>query len=692
MKKFSTLFIVIFSCIVINCFAKKTIKVACVGNSVTYGYLLPEREKNSYPGQLQQLLGNGFEVRNFGHSGTTLLTNGHRPYIKEPEFKQALTFKADKVIIHLGLNDTDPRNWPNYQDEFITDYYALIDSFRVANPKAEIWICRMTPIFDRHPRFLAGTRDWHAQIQEVIEKIAANANVGLINLQKPLYHRPDLFADALHPNREGAAILAQTVYGTLTGKWGGLQLPSIYTDHMVMQRRQPLTIFGRADAGESITVKIADRKEESIACADGTWLVTLAPMEAGGPYKLSVSTKNRKLIIDDVMLGEVWLCSGQSNMAFKVKQSVTAQKDMETANESKKIRLFNMEPKWETYAIKWDSCVMDSLNQLKYFHNNGWSACSPQTVSNFSAVAYHFGKMLADSLNVPIGLICNAVGGSPTEAWIDRHTMEYEYPDMLTNWKQNPRIQDWVRERSALNIKNAKNPQQRHPYEPCYLFESGIIPLQHYPIKGIIWYQGESNAHNIEIHEKLFPLLVNSWRHYWNNKDIPFYYVQLSSLNRPSWPLFRDSQRRLLENIPFSGMAVSSDKGDSLDVHPRFKKEIGERLALQALNKSYGFTDVTPSGPLFKSVRCEDGALIVTFDYDEEMHPASSDHLNAFEIAGKNGLFYSAEAEITNKGIRIWSSKVKDPVEVRYGWQPFTRANLVNSSGLPASTFKAKVK
>ena len=177
-----------------------------------------------------------FEVGNFGRSGATLLNRGHRPYMQQPEFRRAMDFKADWVVIHLGLNDTDPRDWPDWKEDFIPDYRALIDSFLVANPEARVLICLMTPIFDRHARFQSGTRDWHAQIQAAIRKVAGGANVQLIDLNTPLHSRPDLFPDALHPNPEGAQILARTVYGALTGDYGGLRLPPVYSIGMVLPR------------------------------------------------------------------------------------------------------------------------------------------------------------------------------------------------------------------------------------------------------------------------------------------------------------------------------------------------------------------------------------------------------------------------------------------------------------------------
>lgn len=680
----------LFACIALSLIAislhAQKIKVACVGNSVTYGYGLDRPEVNAYPAQLQRLLGDEFEVGNFGKSGATLLNKGHRPYMQQEEFKKAIAFAGDRVIIHLGLNDTDPRNWPNYRDEFVSDYLSLIDSFRLVNPKCKIAICRMTPISNRHQRFESGTRDWYWQIQKSIEEIAEIANVSLIDLQEGLYNRPDLLPDALHPNIEGAGIIASKVYCALTGDYGGLQLSQLYSDNMVLQREEEIVLSGIANAGDVVTVTIGRQKKKAITASNGKWSVVLDPLHTGNPYTLTISTPKKKYVYNNVLAGEVWLCSGQSNMAFMVKEGAEKREQLAKASSKPQIRFFDMKPRWLTNSEEWDVSALDSLNRLQYYKETKWQECNEQTAANVSAIAYEFGMMLSDSLHVPVGLIINAIGGSACESWIDRKTLEFSYPDILYSWKENDRIQPWVRERASLNVKQSSNKLQRHPYEPCYLFEAGIAPLAKYPVKGVIWYQGESNAHNIEVHEILFPLLVESWRKNWN-KELPFYYVQLSSLNRPSWTWFRDSQRRMLKDIRCVGMAVSSDCGDSTNVHPTRKKEVGDRLARLALHDTYGKT-LTPSGPLFRSVEFTNGAAFVTFDFNEGMHSSDGESLKTFEIAEHEGVFFSAMAEVVDGRIKVWSKEVKNPRFVRYGWQPFTRANLVNKEGLPASTFR----
>lgn len=670
--------------------AAQPVRVACVGNSITYGTGIADREHFSYPVQLQQMLGNGYVVGNFGKPGATLLYKGHRPYVEQPEFKEALRFKGDIAVIHLGINDTDPRNWPNYRDEFVKDYLSIMDSLRAANPKVRFILARMTPIADRHPRFQSGTKQWHDEIQTAIETVARVSGAELIDFHEPLYPYPNLLPDAIHPNPEGAGILAKTVYGGITGNYGGLSMSSLYADYMVLQRDVPLDIHGTANTGEKITVEIGGQKASATADNQGKWSVVLSPMQAAEDLTLTITAGKQRKVFSHVAVGEVWLCSGQSNMAFMLCQAESGKQDIAAADDPQ-LRLFDMKGRWETYDVAWPASCLDSLNHLQYFHETTWQPSTPASASRFSAVGYYYGRMLRQKLGVPVGLICNAVGGAPTEAWVDRNSLETSFPNILRNWLQNDFIQDWVRRRAAKNLTNDQTKLGRHPYEPCYLYESGILPLQQYPIKGVIWYQGESNAHNKDAHAKLFSLLIDGWRQNWNNPDMPFYFVQLSSLNRPSWPWFRDSQLRLMKEISNTGMAVSSDHGDSFDVHPRCKQPIGERLARWALAKTYG-QHITPSGPVFSSVTRQADALIVSFLYADGLQTSDGKAPSCFEIAEEDGLFQPATATIEGNTVRLTSPTIKHPRYVRYAWQPFTRANLVNGDQLPASTFRGEAR
>lgn len=676
--------------------AQEKIKVACVGNSVTYGYGHKNPAETSYPTQLQQLLGEEYEVRNFGHSGATLLNKGHRPYTSLPEYKAALEFAPDIIVIHLGLNDTDPRNWPNYRDEFFGDYTGIIDSFRKAHPDGnpKIIVCRMTPIFHWHRRFKSGTRDWYWQIQEKIEEIAQHENLELVDLSRFLYSRPDLMPDALHPDAEGAAIIAKQVYSAITDDFSGLSLPAIYSDNMVIQQNKPFVVAGTADSGKEVVVSFGKQKIITKAAEDGSWKVMFTPMMADGEkYTIAVECGKEKIKFKNVVIGEVWLCSGQSNMAFMVKES--SHKTQSLANiKGKDIRLYDMKPRVFTDNIEWDSTSLAALNRHDYYVPTAWQLQDEENVSDFSAVAYHFGAMLADSLGVPVGLICNAVGGAPAESFIDRKTIEFNptLVDILYNWRQNDMIQDWCRGRAAQNIAKSTNKLQRHPYEPCYLYETGIAPIACYPIQGAIWYQGESNAHNVELHEKIFPTLVDCWRRTWNNPEMPFYFVQLSSIKRPSWPHFRDSQRRMAGSIPFCDFAVSSDKGHPTDVHPKEKAPVGERLARLALNQTYGMEHVAQHGPTPVRAFSLRGKTVIEFSDANKLMTSDGAPLRGLEIAGKTAGFTAVDFEkkATIKGNRIIIEG--EAHRIRYGWKPFTDANLVNEAGLPASTFEITVE
>lgn len=665
----------------------RKIKVACVGNSVTYGYGLNERETESYPAQLQKLLGSTYDVGNFGLSGATLLNKGHRPYSLTEEYKRALAFKPDVVVIDLGLNDTDPRNWPNYQDDFITDYLSLIHSFRSENGNApRIFICRMTPIFNSHPRFKSGTRDWFWQIQQQIEQVAKAAQVSLIDLHTPLYAHPELFKDALHPNQKGDSIIATTIYRHITGNFGGLKLASVFMNHMVFQQNANIRVWGKADSGSQIVGIFDQQTEKCVASESGDWSLTFKPVQAGGPYKLAVSaSKGHVVVLDDILVGELWICAGQSNMEFPLKEAENSATDI-TKSANAQIRLFNLKGIVRPDDSKWEPSILEKINNLEYLEG-AWKSCTPQEVTDFSAIGYYFGKTLNENLNVPIGLIQVSVGGAPIEAFIDRKTLEFDprLVDVLYNWKQNDFIMDWCRQRAALNLSLSSNFLQRHPFEPAYIYEAGISQFAGMPVRGVIWYQGESNAHNAEHYEAAFPALVQSWRKVFNNTEMPFYFAQLSSLNRPSWPHFRDVQRRLSHSVAHSGMVVSSDLGDSLNVHPVRKHEVGERFALLALHDIYK-KNLSCCGPEIRGFRQEGTQVRIQFDHAAQLKTADGVAVREFEIAGQDGIFTPVNVVIKGNEILI-QTEIKEVQKIRYGWKPFSHGNLVNESGLPASTF-----
>ena len=695
MKRFSVNQFLL-SCVVIITFGqltmaqKTSIKIACIGDSVTAGYLLGNAGSESYPSQLQALMGESYHIGNFGHSGATLLKKGHKPYYKTKEFADAIAFNPDIAIIHLGLNDTDPRNWPNYKEEFDADFTWLIDTLKKQNPAIKIFICKMTPIFNEHPRFKSGTRDWYWQIQSHIANIAKANQVGIIDLHQNLYPRPDLFPDALHPNKEGASILAKTVYQNITQDFGGLKLGTGFTDNMVLQRNQPITIYGSANGGDVVEVSFKGQKRAAITNEYGKWEVVFLAQIQGGPYEMTVKSNQKSIVLKNILIGDVWFCSGQSNKVFQLQQSENGNEEIKKGLPNARIRLFNFKDLRETDNTIWDSITLAKTNQLQFFAGK-WTECNAENAKDFSAIAYYFAKKITTEENVPIGLIQVAVGGSPIESWIDRYTLEHDdkVVDALTNWRKSDFIMPWVRTRADMNLKNASNPKQRHPYDSAYNYEAGVKNFTKFPIKGVIWYQGESNAHNVELYEHLLPEMVKSWRKAWNS-NFPFYYVQLSSLNRPTWPAFRDAQNRIQKIIPNSGMAVSMDYGDSTDVHPIRKKEIGDRLALLALKNTYG-KKVTSNGPSPLNAIKNKDQIVISFTFAKNLSRANNKQIIGFELVTEKGKHIKVLATAKNNQVFITIPEGENIKSVYYAWEPFTRANLVNEAGLPCSTFKLEV-
>ena len=665
--------------------ARRIIKVACVGNSITYGTGVANREQKAYPVVLQRLLGKGYQVENFGKPGATLLRRGHRPYFDQPEFRAALQFRPDIAVIHLGINDTDPRNWPNYRDEFIPDYLALIDSLRAVNPHVRILVARLTPIGVDHPRFDSGTRKWREEISQAVQQVAEIARVEWIDFYAPLVPHPDWLPDAVHPDARGAEVLAKVAYSGITGRYGGLQLPPVFADNMVLQRGMPFYMKGKADAGETVVVRLGGKELASgVTDARGVWNVRIPALTAVDSTTLTVSTARRTLTYRNVAVGEVWLCSGQSNMAFKLRQAADASRDIAKAAD-RGLRLYNMQPRWETDNVEWDSTAVDSVSRLQYFRPAQWVASTPQSAADFSAVAYYMGRMLRDSLRVPVGLVCNAVGGTPIESWIDRPMLEEYYPQVLRHWKNNDFVMDWVRGRATKNL--ARRPGGRHPYHPAYCFETGIEPLLNLPLRGVAWYQGESNAHNPD--SWCFDLLARSWRMRMGDFSLPFYVVQLSGIERPSWPWMRNVQRIAKRSVFATQMVVSSDLGLRHDVHPPYKRPVGERLAQSMLRHTYDRSGAPVSPEVGENSRVDGDRVQLDLREAKGLHGSDGQPLRGFEIAGENQLFFPAVAALNEDGkLVLHASKVAQPRYVRYGWQPFPTGNVVNGAGLPLGTFR----
>ena len=491
----------------------RLIKVACIGNSVTYGYGHENPDSTSYPSQLAVMLGDDYEVGNFGKSGATLLRKGHRPYNEQEEFKKALEFVPDIAIIHLGLNDTDPRNWKYYKREFISDYVALIEAFEKVNPDVEIYICRMTPIFHWHHRFKKGTRDWYWEIQATIENIAYNiAEVKLIDLQETLYHRPDLMSDALHPNPEGAKLIAQRVYSAITGDFGGLSLPDIYSDNMVIQRDKPFVVNGLANAGDEISVSLDKQKIKTEAGDDGRWEVTFDALKVDGKkHTLTIDTdSDSRIEFKNIVVGEVVLCSGNYMSTDNGQQSTDIDHDFMTKDKSLKakgndIRLYYMkapDASVITDTNAWKHPLEKAiLNSHGIFFPTSWVEFNEEDIDFYSETLYSIGIKISDSLQMPVGLIYNVVEGAPIESFIDRKTLEW-HPTLINV------LYEW------RNTDNTKD--HLEVYEPSYQYQCGIKPLGSFQINSVIWFESNSDS-DTDLYSVKKSALIESWRKVWGD-------------------------------------------------------------------------------------------------------------------------------------------------------------------------------
>ncbi|MBS1503747.1 MAG: sialate O-acetylesterase, partial [Bacteroidetes bacterium] len=380
------------------------------------------------------------------------------------------------------------------------------------------------------------------------------------------------------------------------------------------------------------------------------------------------------------------ICSGQSNMAFPLDKSTGGDKDLHVAGHNHLLRLCQFKVLRETDRVAWDTSVLNKVNRLQYF-SGSWQRSDSASAAGFSAVAYYFGKKVSNEEHIPIGLIEVAVGGSPIESWMDRYTMEHDnlLVDELSGWRKSDFLMKFCRDRADTNLMEATSSKRRHPYEPCYNYEAGISQLTGFPVKGVIWYQGESNAHNPELYKHAFPMLVKCWREHWGY-ELPFYFVQLSAIDRPSWPVFRNTERLVSKQVPDCHMVVSTDVGDSLNVHYKNKLPIGERLALQALHYSYHKPIVSDSPDPLRAAK-SGNKITVTFANEQRLGTANNKALKGFELVNEKGQRIIAEGVIRGNRVLLPIPPNEHIKSVWYAMQPFTRANLVNQLGLPASTF-----
>lgn len=445
-----------------------------------------------------------------------------------------------------------------------------------------------------------------------------------------------------------------------------VKLPTVFADGMVLQQKSTVTVWGWAEPGEKVTVKGSWQwfgKARTTADADGQWRIRLKTPKAGGPHTLTIQGNNQ-VVLNDVLTGEVWICSGQSNMQWTLENSQEGQAAVNAANHPQ-IRLFTV--------------PHNVAAQPQADCDGTWQVCTPETVKNFSAVAYYFGRQLNQKLNVPIGLIHTSWGGTVAEAWMSEGALRaFGGFDEPLNRLQTPDQHD------------DKFPHQN---VPSALYNKMVYPLRHYRIAGAIWYQGESNAARWQQYLTLFPALIADWRAQWGQGDFPFYYVQIAPYKYHDSKAIgsatlREAQMLTLKTVNNVGMAVTMDIGEESDIHPRNKHDVGHRLALWALAKTYGQKGLVYSGPIYNGMKVERDTIRLSFDSVGGGLVERGGPLTHFEIAGDDGVFVPAKAVIDNNTVVVSAAGVPKPAAVRYAFTNWAQPNLFNKEGLPASSFR----
>jgi sialidase-1 len=486
-----------------------------------------------------------------------------------------------------------------------------------------------------------------------------------------------------------------------------LSLARPFGDHMVIQVNQPIRIWGNAKPNVQVNADFLDQSKSTQADEKGNWQLAFSShneYERSGK-ELIVSAGSERIVLQNILVGEVWFCAGQSNMEWELRKSTQGKLAIANSDDPL-LRLHNCPGGARGGSGTYDESRMRRL-WPEDFSQGHWQVASQDSASSFSAVGYYFAKRLREKLDVPVGLINVSVGGTPIEAWVsvDRLKSAQGLAKMLDgNWLENPMLDAWCQDRARENLKLGLTDQlpvpgdslgPNHSFKPGFMYEAAIKPFSPLAIRGVLWYQGESNGDTparTQVYDQCFPLLVDEWRTQFTSEDLPIVFVQLPAMGRPNWPVFREYQRRSLTRLTNVGMAITIDTGHPTNVHPTDKQPVGNRLAQWALVNTYG-QNGTANGPLFETHQVNGGTIQVTFSFAGK-GLATSDGLppNQFEIAGDDGIFKPANAEVAKNLILLKSDDVPRPVHVRYAWSAFPKPtpNLINSDGLPASPFTSQ--
>ncbi|MCC9604192.1 sialate O-acetylesterase [Stieleria sp. JC731] len=490
-----------------------------------------------------------------------------------------------------------------------------------------------------------------------------------------------------------AFIFLATIAGQCSAE---IRTSAVFGDSMVLQRNKPIHVWGWADAGASVEVKLADANATAKADSDGRFDVELPKMSAGGPFKLAINAGDDSVTFEDVLIGEVWVCSGQSNMGWSVQQSNDSDLESLSANYPN-IRLI--------------SVPQVGVQEPQDSFDGKWQACTPESVRQFSGVGYFFGRQLHQTLGVPVGLIDNAWGGSSAEAWVKRDLLEADdtYDALMARWEQTEatynheaetkkykeKLAAWQKDKKGNRPNPPRNPLTGQ-HRPANLYNGVLHPIIGYTIEGVVWYQGESNAGRAYQYRELFPLMIQHWRDEWKQDDFSFYWVQLADYmaekEQPSssaWAELREAQTMTMDKLANTGEAVIIELGEASDIHPKNKQDVGKRLARWALAKNYGY-DIPYRSPTFESMTIDGKKATLKFDHvGGGLDTFDVRDVIGFTIAGEDQKFVHANAKIVGKDtVEVSSDQIEQPVSVRYAWADNPICNVQSQEGLPVTPFR----
>lgn len=475
-----------------------------------------------------------------------------------------------------------------------------------------------------------------------------------------------------------------------------IRTSAVFGDSMVLQRDKPIHVWGWTEPDRSVAVSIAGNRETVKSDGEGRFDAKLPALAAGGPHSMTIESGGETLAYNDVLIGEVWVCSGQSNMQWAVEQANDADLESLSAN-FPNLRLITV-PRIGT-------------QEPQVTFEGKWEACSPDSVKQFSAVGYFFGRQVHQTLDVPVGLIDNAWGGSAAEAWVNRDVLKSsgEYDELLARWRETEasydhetemakyakRLEQWKDSGKGRRPQSPRNPLTGQ-HRPANLYNGVLYPVLGYTIRGVVWYQGETNAGRAYQYRDLFPTMIENWRDEWGQDDFSFYWVQLADYlkeadgpTESSWAELREAQTMTLSKLSSTGEAVILNLGESSDIHPKNKQDVGKRLARWALAKDYGY-DIPYQSPTYKSMTKKDGAIVLEFDHvGGGLDTFDVPTLLGFTIAGADEKFVLADAKISGKStIEVTADGVTDPVAVRYAWADNPLCNVQSKEGLPMTPFR----